>query len=142
MLKSISPLITPDLLYALASMGHGDEIAIVDANFPATSLARKCVVIPGIATPTIVRAILSLLPIDDFVLHPGWTMEIVGDPQGTVPAIAEIRNVIQEHDARAVASLSREAFYKRAAEAFIIVQTGELRKYGNVILKKGVIASD
>ena len=142
MLKSISPLITPDLLHALAAMGHGDEIAIVDANFPATSIARKCVVIPGIATSTMLRAVLSLFPIDDFVLNPGWTMEIVGDPNGTVPAIDEIRNVIKEHDARPIASLSREAFYKRAAESFVIVQTGELRKYGNVILKKGVIAID
>ncbi|MGS0741656.1 RbsD/FucU family protein [Glaciimonas sp. GG7] len=142
MLKSISPLLTPDLLHALAAMGHGDEIAIVDANFPATSMARRLVIIPGIATPPVVQAVLSLFPIDDFVPEPGWTMEIVGNPLGTVPALDEIRNVVGQYDARPVASLSREAFYQRATAAFAIVQTGELRKYGNVILKKGVIATE
>ncbi len=38
MLKNLSPLLSPDLLHALASMGHGDEIVLADAHFPAATM--------------------------------------------------------------------------------------------------------
>jgi L-fucose mutarotase len=34
--------------------------------------------------------------------------------------------------------IDRFAFYERAEQAFACVMTGELVKYGNIILKKGV----
>lgn len=141
MLKTISPLLSPDLLHALAAMGHGDEVAIVDANFPATALARRLVTSPGVSSPAMMAAILSLLPVDDFIPEPGWTMEIVGDANASLPVIDEIRTTLAQHDERSLAALERHAFYQRASAAFLIVQTGETRKYGNVLLKKGVIAS-
>lgn len=141
MLKTISPLLSPDLLHALAAMGHGDEVAIVDANFPATTLAQRLVTVPGISTPAMMAAILSLLPVDDFVPEPGWTMEIVGDATASLPVIDEMRATLAQQDPRPMAALERHAFYERARAAFLIVQTGETRKYGNVLLKKGVIAS-
>src|SRR5450830_370264 len=137
MLKTISPLLSPDLLHALAAMGHGDEVAIVDANFPATALAQRLVVAPGVSTPAMMAAILSLLPIDDFIPEPGWSMEIVGDANASLPVIDEIRTTLSQHDGRPLAALERHAFYQRAGAAFLIVQTGETRKYGNVLLKKG-----
>jgi len=142
MLKTISPLLSPDLLHALAAMGHGDEVAIVDANFPATALAQRLVVATGVSTPAMMAAILSLLPTDDFIAEPGWTMEIVGDGTASLPVIDEIRATLAQHDQRPLAALERHAFYQRAKAAFLIVQTGETRKYGNVLLKKGVIASE
>jgi L-fucose mutarotase len=142
MLKQIPAIISPDLLHVMASMGHGDELALVDANFPAAALAQRLVMLPGIAVPTALQAILSLLPIDNFVPEPGWTMQVVGDVEGSLPVIEEMRSVLHEHDSRPLASLERHAFYARARTAFAIVQTGELRKYGNIILKKGVIAVD
>ena len=142
MLKTISPLLSPDLLHALAAMGHGDEVAIVDANFPATALAQRLVVATGVSTPAMMAAILSLLPTDDFIAEPGWTMEIVGDGTASLPVIDEIRATLAPHDQRPLAALERHAFYQRAKAAFLIVQTGETRKYGNVLLKKGVIASE
>ena len=142
MLKTISPLLSPDLLHALAAMGHGDEVAIVDANFPAAALAQRLVVTPGVDAPAMMAAILSLLPVDDFIPEPGWTMEIVGDANASLPVIDEIRNTLAQHDTRPLAALERHAFYQRAKTAFLIVQTGETRKYGNVLLKKGVIASE
>lgn len=142
MLKLIHPLITPDLLHALASMGHGDEVAIVDANFPATALAQRLVLLPGTGTPAALSAILSLLPIDDFVPEPGWTMEIVGNPTGTMPVIEEMKTAVLAQDPRPLASLERHDFYARTQNAFVVVQTAELRKYGNILLKKGVIAID
>jgi len=141
MLKTISPLLSPDLLHALAAMGHGDEVAIVDANFPATTLAQRLVIAPGVSTPAMMAAILSLLPVDDFVPEPGWTMEIVGDATASLPVIDEMRATLAQQDPRPMAALERHAFYERARAAFLIVQTGETRKYGNVLLKKGVIAS-
>ena len=35
-LKGVPTILSPDLLHAIASMGHGDEIVLADANFPAT----------------------------------------------------------------------------------------------------------
>lgn len=142
MLKLIHPLISPDLLHALAAMGHGDEIAIVDANFPATALARRLVQVPGVSTPDLVEAIMRLLPLDGYVPEPGWTMEIVGDPTGTLPVIEEMKAAVARHETGQLGTLERHAFYARAREAFVVVQTGETRKYGNVILKKGVISTD
>jgi L-fucose mutarotase len=142
MLKLIHPIFTPDLLHALASMGHGDEIAIVDANFPGTALAQRLVHLPGLSSPAVLEAILSLLPIDDFVPEPAWTMEVVGDPEARLPVIDQLHAVVAKHDTRPLARLERHAFYARAKAAFLIVQTGETRKYGNILLKKGVIATD
>ena len=62
MLKTINPLLTGDLLALLADMGHGDDIAIVDANFPADSMAQRLVRLPGITATDALRAVLSLLP--------------------------------------------------------------------------------
>jgi L-fucose mutarotase len=142
MLKLIHPLISPELLHALASMGHGDEVAIVDANFPATTLAKRLVIVPGASTPALLEAILTLLPTDTFVPEPGWTMEIVGDPTGTLPVIEEMKQAVAKHDDRPLATLERHAFYAHTKDAFVVVQSGETRKYGNIILKKGVISTD
>ena len=71
MLKTIPPLLTPDALHALASMGHGDELAIVDANFPAARVAAqggaRLVQLAGADAPQVLRAVLQVLPLDDFV---------------------------------------------------------------------------
>ena len=141
MLKTIDPLLGPDLLHALAAMGHGDEIAIVDANFPAAACARRLLRAQGASAPQLLAAVLGLLPLDDFVDAPMATMEVVG-AAAEVPAIVREFHVHAEHaESRALplASLPRDAFYVRAREAFAIVQTGEMRLYGNVLLRKGVV---
>lgn len=43
LLKGIDPLLTAELLFALRKAGHGDEICIVDCNFPAHEVASKTV---------------------------------------------------------------------------------------------------
>lgn len=142
MLRTISPILSPDLLHALASMGHGDEIVIADANFPAASMCRRCVRLDGISATDALAAVLSLLPIDTFVSDPALTMQVVDDPDAVPDVVAQFQNVIDTHaDAPApIATLDRFAFYERAKEAYVIVQTGETRLYGNIILTKGVIA--
>jgi L-fucose mutarotase len=143
MLKHIPALLTPDALHALASMGHGDELAIVDAHFPAARLAAqgaaRLVRIPGADTPALLRAVLALLPLDDFGAEAAWTMQAVGDVAAQPPAVAEVQAVLKAADEHAAAALERFAFYERAAQAFAILACGETRTYGNVLVRKGVL---
>ncbi|WP_321885566.1 RbsD/FucU family protein [Paraburkholderia bannensis] len=146
MLKNLDPLLNPDVLHALASMGHGDEVVICDANFPADAVARDSVLgrllrIDGVDSPRAVRAVLSVLPLDGFVEHPALRMEIVGDAQ-TLPAVQrEAQREVDDAEGRAVpfASLERFAFYERARRAYCVIATGEARGYGCFVLKKGVL---
>jgi L-fucose mutarotase len=140
-LIGIDPLLGPDLLHALASMGHGDEIAIVDANFPAASMAQRVVEVRGANSPAVLRAVLSVLPIDTFVLPAVVTMEVVGDPAAVPPPVAEFAGAMSDRGLGEckMGHLDRNAFYARARASFVIVRTGELRAYGNVLLVKGVV---
>jgi L-fucose mutarotase len=145
MLKNIPPLLTPDALHALASMGHGDELAIVDANFPAARLAARgprLVQLPGTTSAEVLQAVLALLPLDDFASPAAWTMQVVGDATALPPAVAELEGVLESAGEALPGSLERFAFYERAGAAFLIVQSGEQRKYGNLLLRKGVLATD
>lgn len=139
MLKGLSPLLSPDLLHVLASMGHGDEIVLADANFPAASQARRLVRLPGVAAPAVLDAVLSVMPLDTFVAQAALTMQVVDDVAATPAAVADFNAVLQQHGCPPTASLERFAFYERAARAFAVVATGETRLYGNILLKKGVL---
>ena len=141
MLKTIDPLIGADLLFTLASMGHGDEIAIVDSNFPAAATARRLVHLRGADTPTALRAILTLLPLDEEVECPAAVMRV---PDGTDPASTgafEAAAIVESACGRRmrVAQIDRLEFYDRARNAFAVVATGERRLYGNVILVTGAL---
>ncbi len=139
MLKGLSPLLSPDLLHVLASMGHGDEIVLADANFPAATHARRLVRLPGTTAPAVLDAVLQVLPLDDFVKQAAFTMQVVGDAAAVPPAVQDFAAVLQRHGCGASAALERFAFYERAAAAFAVVATGETRVYGNILLKKGVV---
>lgn len=141
MLRNIDPILSPDLLHVLRAMGHGDEIVIADANFPASGLGPTCIRADGSDASEMLRAILTLLPLDSFVPDPALTMQVVGNPDELPAAVADFQTIINataDHPAE-IHSLERFAFYDRAAKAYAIVQTGERRFYGNIILKKGVI---
>jgi L-fucose mutarotase len=145
MLKNVPRLLTPDTLHALASMGHGDELAIVDANFPAARIAARGATLarlPGTSSAQVLRAVLALLPLDDFETPASWTMQVVGDPDAVPPAVAELRAVLQGCGEALPGTLERFAFYERARSCFLVLQTGEERKYGNLLLRKGVLAAD
>ena len=142
MLKGIDQLLTPELLFALASMGHGDEICLADANFPAASIAgaKPLIRLPGADGVRALKAVLSVLPLDGFEPHPAAVMAVVGDPSAVPPVVAEYRSVLGP--GVGVEVVERFAFYGRARAAFAVVATSEARKYGNILLRKGVIASD
>ncbi len=141
MLIGLDPLLTPDLLHALAAMGHGDCIALVDANYPATR-GRALIGLPGVAIDAALRAVLSVLPLDSFVPHPAIVMQVVDDPEQVPPVCAEINAILRQRGAAAARAVERHAFYAAAEQAFAVVATGERRFYGNIILTKGVIPPD
>src|SRR5215468_4588694 len=141
MLKGIHPLLHADLLHALASMGHGDELVVADANFPWASLGRRVVHLAGATAPDALDAILTVFPLDTFVDQPALTMRVVGDLDAVPEPVRDFAAVFTRHGLADVdiGGLDREAFYARARGAFAIVRTGELRAYGNILLVKGVI---
>jgi L-fucose mutarotase len=142
MLKGLDPLLPPDLLHALAAMGHGDELALVDRNYPATSTSQRLIRLDGADTAAAARAILSLFPLDTFVDEPLLRMEVVGSPDEVTPVQQELAGIASELDGREVAmgSLERFAFYERSRGAFATVITGEDAPYACFLLIKGVIA--
>jgi len=149
MLKGIDPVLSADLLYLLAAMGHGDEIALVDANHPAETVARatasgQLVRLPGLTMDRAARAVLSVLPLDTFVEHPVRRMEVVDDP----PSVPEVQRRVQaeiDHAAGRpvpLAPVERFAFYAAARSAFAVVQVGDARPYGCFLFTKGVIPAE
>ena len=140
MLKGIPSIVGPDLLWVLQSMGHGDEITIVDANYPGESAGPELVRMDGHSATAVLDAILTLMPLDDFVDDPAIIMQVVGNATQREPIMDEFDALVKKHEPKMrVTSLERFAFYKRANAGYAIVQTGEPRLYGNIVLKKGVI---
>ena len=147
MLKGLDPLLSADILWILAAMGHGDDIAIVDGNHPAETIAsattsRRLVHLPGITMERAVAAILTVLPIDDFTDDPVRRMEVVGKPE-EIPAVQQaVQAAIDKAAGRALPmhGIERQAFYAAARSAFAVVQCGDPRPYGCFLIRKGVIA--
>jgi L-fucose mutarotase len=149
MLKNLDPVLSADLLWVLAAMGHGDDLALVDANHPAQTIASattsgRLIRLPGLTMERAARAILSVLPIDDFEPDPLRRMEVVGDST-TIPQVQ--RAVQAEIDLALdrpvpLAGIARFAFYEAAKRAFAVVQVGDPRPYGCFLLRKGVIAGE
>lgn len=140
MLKNIPPILGPDLLHALRAMGHGDEIAIVDANYPAESAGPPVIRLDGLTATDVLDAVLTLMPLDTYVDEQAFGMEVVGHPDQREATHREFDAIIKRHEPDMGLSLiERFAFYERVAGAYALVQTGERRLYGNVLLKKGII---
>jgi L-fucose mutarotase len=134
MLQGIHPLLTGELLKHLDEMGHSEAVAVVDAHFPAAGLAERLVTLPGTSAPEVVAAIRTVLPLDD-----APAVDLMTSADGSVldvqrELLAAAR--MAEQDARFV---DRFAFYDVAARGYLIVRTGETRKYGNAILRKGLV---
>ena len=143
MLKGISPLLSPDLLHTLASMGHGDEIVIADAHFPGDTFNDQVIRADGLLIPDLLAAIMPLWDLDQYVDAPLAMMQAV--PGDTLdPSVEQAyRAAIEPHctadQPPQLERVERFAFYERVQSAFAVVMTGDTGKYGNIILKKGVI---
>ena len=136
MLKNISPLISPELLKTLAEMGHGDEIVFSDAHFPAHAFNDKVIRADGIAADRLLAGVIPLIELDAYATPVVMMAPVPGDTLDPGVEAAYRRALGYSGDIELV---ERFAFYERAKKAFAVVVTGETRKYGNVILKKGVI---
>jgi len=140
MLIGIHPLLGPDLLHALQSMGHGDEIVIADANFPASSLGPKVVRADGIGGVNLLTAILTHLPLDTYAETAAWRMAMVEDANKVPEICVTYQDIVTRLAGKfSVAPLERFAFYERAKKAAYIVASGETAIYANIILKKGIV---
>lgn len=141
MLKNIDALLGPELLKTLRAMGHGDEIAIVDANHPAETNAQRLIRMDGVTATRLLEAVVSVLPLDSYVDCPVHTMQVVGAPAEVPAIVQEFRRIVRAGAGAEITfgALERFDFYARVRAAYAVVATGEQRLYGNIILKKGVI---
>ena len=149
MLKGIDPILNADVLHALKSMGHGDDLIIADMNFPSDSIARQTVYgkllkLENVTAGRAAEAILSLMPLDSFVPHPALRMEIVGQPDEIPPVQQEVQAAIDKAEGKSapMGSIERFAFYEAAKKSYVVIQTGERRFYGCFMFKKGVLPPD
>ena len=140
MLIGIPPLLGPDFLATLRAMGHGDEIAIVDGNYPAAEHARRLVRADGHGVLAVVEAVLTVMPVDHAVPAALFRASLNNDPAQK----GEIHRQIDALFARmapgmTVVPLAGEALYPRIRGAHAVVATSETALFANVILRKGVI---
>lgn len=139
MLKGISPVISPDLLKIMAEMGHGDELILADAHFPGHTVGKRVVRADGLRIPQLLTGILPLFELDSYAPPLVMMSAVTGDRLD--PAVeksyrAAIGTCLDK--VPKITRIDRFAFYDRAEKAYAVVMTGELAKYGNILLKKGV----
>jgi L-fucose mutarotase len=146
MLKVIDPRLNAEVLYALALMGHGDEVVVADANFPAASTAAQTAYgrllhLDNLTLGQSVEAILTLLPLDRLVSDGACRMQIDEDPSAIPPVQREAQTAIDAAEVRplTMTGVARADFYERAKRAYAVILTGERRFYGTMLLRKGVI---
>ena len=134
MLEGINPLLTGELLLHLDRMGHSDAVVVADAHFPAWALGERVVDLPGTSTPQVVAAIRSVLPLDD---APGIDLMESADA-----VLLDVQRELMDAagtDPDTTRFVERFAYYDIAKSAYLMVRTGETRKYGNALLRKGVV---
>lgn len=138
MLKGISPVVSPDLLKILAEMGHGDEIVFSDAHFPAHTFVRSGASVlraDGLAADVLLKGVIPLFELDSYATPLVMMEAVAGDALD--PVVEQAYRTALGYTGE-IERMERHAFYERARKAYAIVLTGETRKYGNIILKKGV----
>jgi len=141
MLRNINPVISPELLAVLFRMGHGDEIVLADSFFPGDSFGKRVVRADGIGIPLLLEGILPLITLDSYVPNPLLMMKPAEKDELDMSVEAAYRRVVNKFwpETPPIQRVERFKFYEQAKNAFAVVMTGEVKKYGNIILKKGVI---
>ncbi len=148
MLIDINPILSPELLFHLRSMGHGEKIILADANFPANTSNDKVIRLDGVGIKEAASAILSVFPLDSFIVSQGGSsalrMEVDDKPEELTETHNEFIEAVKKVSGEnwKVGSISRQDFYKEAKKAYCIVTTTDARPFGCFILTKGVILPD
>lgn len=136
LLKGISPVLSPDLLKILAEMGHGDEIVFADAHFPAHSVNARVLRADGLSCADLLKGLAPLFELDSYAPPVVMMAPVPGDTLD--PEVEKKYRAALGFDGR-IEQIERYAFYERAKKAYAVVLTGETAKYGNIIIKKGVV---
>jgi L-fucose mutarotase len=140
MLKGINPILGPELLKVLRAMGHGDDIAIVDGNYPADTDAKRLIRMDGLGVTDIMDAILSVMPLDEMVPEACWRPAAYLDPKRVEPIFKEFNEIVAKHEPKhKVHVLVGADFYNKVKNSYALIATTERRLYGNIVMKKGVI---
>ena len=148
MLININPILSPELLFHLRSMGHGEKIILADANFPANTSNDRVIRLVGVGIKEAASAILSVFPLDSFIVSQGGSpalrMEVDDKPEELTETHNEFIEAVKKVSGEnwKVGSISRQDFYKEAKKAYCIVTTTDARPFGCFILTKGVILPD
>jgi len=134
MLEGIDPLLTGEMLLHLDRMGHSDAVVIADAHFPAWGLGERVIDLPGTTTPEVLAAIRTVMPLDD---APG--LDLMESADGQVLDVQHELMAAAGTTVETTRFVERFAYYDAARPAYLMVRTGETRKYGNALLRKGVV---
>ena len=148
MLININPILSPELLFILRSMGHGDKLILADANFPANTMNKRIIRLDGVNISDAAKAILSVFPLDSFLVSQGKTavsrMEVDEKPQELPDSHKEFINIVKEVSGSnwKVGSIERQSFYEEAKKSYAIVTTTDARAFSCFVMTKGVIKPD
>ena len=148
MLIKIDPILSPELLFTLRTMGHGDQLVLADANFPANSMNKNVIRLDGVNIKDAAKAILSVFPLDSFIVSQGGTaanrMEVDDNPNELTETHKEFIQAVKDVSGEnwKVGSIERQSFYTEAKKSYAIVTTTDARPFGCFILTKGVIKPD
>ena len=148
MLIKIDPILSPELLFTLRTMGHGDKLVLADANFPANSMNKNVIRLDGVNIKDAAKAILSVFPLDSFIVSQGGTaanrMEVDDNPNELTETHKEFIQAVKDVSGESwkVGSVERQSFYTEAKKSYAIVTTTDARPFGCFILTKGVIKPD
>ncbi|MDA7488821.1 ribose ABC transporter [Candidatus Pelagibacter ubique] len=148
MLIKIDPILSPELLFTLRTMGHGDKLVLADANFPANTMNKNVIRLDGVNIRDAAKAILSVFPLDSFIVSQGGTaanrMEVDDNPNELTETHKEFIKVVKDISGESwkVGSIERQSFYEEAKKSYAIVTTTDARPFGCFILTKGVIKPD
>ena len=148
MLIKIDPILSPELLFTLRTMGHGDKLVLADANFPANSMNKNVIRLDGVNIKDAAKAVLSVFPLDSFIVSQGGTaanrMEVDDNPNELTETHKEFIQAVKDVSGESwkVGSIERQSFYTEAKKSYAIVTTTDARPFGCFILTKGVIKPD
>ena len=144
MLINVNPLISPEILQLIRSMGHGDKFVLSDANFPSYSHANKLYRMDGLNIPQAAEALLTHFPLDSFIPHPVERMEIDGKPEEVNDVHQDLIDTVKKVSGAnwKVGSVERQKFYVEARKAMAVITTSDTRPYGCFMFTKGVLKPD
>ena len=142
MLKNIPPIISPELMHVLMSMGHGDALVFADGNFPAEANAQRLIRADGHGACELLEAVMRFFPLDTYADEPACVMALVPGDNVETPIWADYARILSEAEGRPVelTEVERQQFYARARDAFAVVATSEAALYANLLLVKGVVS--